>query len=80
MTTKNYQKHKEKLRKEARKNIKIFLKKKKTKGKKRSEKDIKIFPKKKKKKKRQYHTEPNENLSEEQQVEYMRNDCLAHKK
>ena len=45
-TNKYYQKHKERLQKEARK-IKIFLKKEKTKGEKRFEKDIKIFLKKK---------------------------------
>ena len=43
------EKHKERLRKEARKDSKTFLKKKKTKGKKRLEKDIKILLKKKKK-------------------------------
>ena len=46
MLHKYYQKHKEKLKKNLVKDIKIFLKKKKVKGEKRSEIDIKIFPKK----------------------------------
>ena len=58
MATKNYQKHKEKLQKEACKNIKIFLKKKKIKDEKRSENDIKIFLKP------QYYHERNKDLSE----------------
>ena len=42
MVNKYYEKHKERLRKEAReKDIKIFLKKKKTKGKKKLEKNVK---------------------------------------
>ena len=50
MTNNYYQKHKERLGNKARKNIKIFLKKKKSKGKKRSEKDIKILLKNKSRK------------------------------
>ena len=40
MVIKYYQKHKERLQSNARKNIKIFLKKKKTKGKKKFETDF----------------------------------------
>ena len=43
MANNYYQKHKERLRKEARKILKIFLRKKKTKSEKGSEKDVKIF-------------------------------------
>ena len=47
MVNKYYKENKEKIRKEACKNIKIFLKTKKTKGEKWSETDNKIFPKNK---------------------------------
>ena len=50
MVNKYDQKHNEKLRKKAFKNVKIFLKKKKKKGEKRPEKDIKVLLKKKKEK------------------------------
>ena len=50
MVNKYYQKHKERLQKEARERYQNFLKKKNKKGKKRPEKDIKILLKRKKKK------------------------------
>ena len=55
MTNNYYQKHKERLQKEARKKIKISLKNKRTKNEKRLEKDVKFLLKKKKKKKLQCH-------------------------
>ena len=57
MTNNYYQKHKERLQKEARKKIKISLKNKRTKHEKRLEKDVKVLLKKKKKKKLQCHCE-----------------------
>ena len=50
MVNKYYQKHKERLQKEARGRYQNFLKKKNKKGEKRPEKDIKILLKRKKKK------------------------------
>ena len=66
MKNEYHQKHKERLRTEARKkNITIFLKKKKKKGEKRPKTDINNLLKKKKKE-RQYYCELNKNLPEEQ--------------
>ena len=64
------------------KNIKIFQKKKKTKDKKKTRDRYQNLSEEKEIK-RQYHHERNKNLSEElkqNQVEYMRNYYLAHKK
>ena len=69
MVNNYYQKHKEKVRKEACEKYQNL-----SEEEKRPEADIKIFLKKEKKKKRQYHCERNNNLSEEQKkkkVEYM---------
>ena len=65
MTPNYYQKHKEKLQKEAGKTYQNHSEERKEKDEKRPKKDIKISVKKKRKKKRQYHCERNKNLSEE---------------
>ena len=64
MVNKNYQKHKERLQKEAREN-----------GEKRPKKDIKVLLEKKKEKRRQYYQEHKRKLPE-----YRRNYYSKHKK
>ena len=74
MVNKHYQKHKERLRKEAHERYENLSKEEKIKGEKKLEKDIKISLKKKKKR-CQYYQEPKQKLPE-----YRKNYYLTHKK
>ena len=84
MVHKYYQKHKEKVRKEACEKYQNLFEDEKEKNEKWPREDIKIFmQKKEKEKKRQYYHERNKNLSDkekEKKAEHMRNYYLAHKK
>ena len=78
-----YQKHQERLWKEARKNIKTFSEKKKTKGQKKVRERYRNLTEKQKGKKLKYHRELNKNLSEEQKKkldEYRINYHITHNK
>ena len=82
MVNKYYQKHKEKLRKEARERYQSFSEKEKEKKTKKKVQDkYQNLSEEEKEKKRQYHRERNKNLSEEEKkkVECMRNYYIAHK-